>query len=89
MYRKMYSDWKRRTNERQKLQGVYLGILVIGVTIAGLLSLFNAEAGRSLVIFAAVSGGIFAINLVVWSLIHNALGNDTEAEVLKTPVRRK
>ena len=89
MYRKMYGDWKRRTNERQKLQGVYLGILVIGVTIAGLLSLFNAEAGRSLVIFAAISGGIFAINLVVWSLIHNALGNDTEAEVVKTPVRRK
>ena len=62
-------EWNRTTNEREKLQHVYVTVSVLVVVIAGIVGLINEQTGRDLLRIAMAGGAIFLINAVLWSLI--------------------
>lgn len=66
-------EWNARTNERQKLQHVYLAAAVLGILVAGLITLLFPELGHQIVIVALAALGAFFLNAVVWNLLKAAL----------------
>lgn len=80
MYKETFESWKQRSNQRQKLQGTYLMVVVVGIVVAGLISLIDSEAGQAILRIVYAAAGLFIINLVVWALISMALGPDEASE---------
>ncbi|MBC7565013.1 hypothetical protein H7100_02145 [Candidatus Saccharibacteria bacterium] len=65
--------WNTKTNERQKLQHVYLVIIVAGILIAGVVTLVNADLGHNIVLVALFAIVVYVANAVVWNLLKAGL----------------
>jgi hypothetical protein len=76
MFNSMYNgllEWNRTNDDRQKLQHVFLVIAILSVVLAGLVSLIDPVIGQDILVVTLVSGGIFLINAVIWSLVESAV----------------
>ena len=62
-------EWNKSTNERTKLQYAYLFLGIIGIIIAGLITLLNPELGHVVVIFASFLFVTLLANAIVWALL--------------------
>lgn len=67
------TEWNRSKTERQKLQHTYLGLTIIVIFAAGLVSLINADLGHSLVLYGIGALVIFIVNGVVWNLLNSII----------------
>jgi len=76
--------WNTKTTERQKLQQLYLAIIVVGILVAGVTSLLNAEVGHNLVLVAIFAILVFLSNAIAWNLLKAGL-----LSALPTKPRRK
>jgi len=65
--------WNDKNNDRQKLQQVYLLIVIIGVFVAGIVSLVNPELGHNLVLVALSALLVFFANAIIWNLLKGSL----------------
>lgn len=79
MLHEYYSNWLKSTNERQKLQTIYLSIAAAAVVVAGLFSLVNPDLGQTILKLAYLAGGAWVINFVTWALFFTAAQNKTQA----------
>lgn len=68
-----FTNWNATNSERQKLQHAYLALSVVIVLVAGIITLFDANLGHSVVKLAAVAIVTFLVNAVVWNLLQSAL----------------
>lgn len=66
-------SWNSKNNERQKLQQLYLVIIIVGIFVAGITSLVNADLGHNLVLIAFAAVVVFLTNAVVWNLLKAGL----------------
>lgn len=76
MFSSMYNallEWNRQTNDRQKLQHVYLSVAALSVVVAGIVSLIDPNTGQDLLGITAVAGTIFLVNAVLWALLESAV----------------
>jgi hypothetical protein len=76
MFNALYNsllEWNRTSDDRQKLQHLYLVIVVVSVIVAGIVSLVDNIAGQDLLIIPLVAGAIFLINAVLWSLLESTV----------------
>lgn len=71
--RKALKDWSESTNDRTKVQHIYLLLTAGLIILAGLVSLLNPELGRLIVGMALATLVIFAANGVIWSLLYTFL----------------
>lgn len=67
--KQMLKDWNSKYSERQKMQHAYLGVGVMGILMAGLFSLANAEFGQRVLDVALAALAIFVINVLFWALM--------------------
>jgi len=65
--------WKTTKNERQKLQHAYLVLVAVIVLLAGIISLFDAALGHTVVKLALVAGGAFLVNAIAWNLLQSSI----------------
>lgn len=65
--------WHQGTSERQKLQHIYLALVVLVIFIAGVTTFFNADLGHKIVWIAIFAAGAFLANAIVWNLLNSAL----------------
>ena len=76
MFNALYNallEWNRTSGERQKMQHAYLIIVILSVIVAGLVSLVDVQSGQDLLLVSVVSGGIFLVNAVLWSLLESVI----------------
>ncbi len=66
-------EWDRKNSDRQKLQQLYLAIIVVGILVAGVTSLLNAEVGHNLVFVAIFAIFVFLANAIAWNLLKAGL----------------
>lgn len=78
------AEWNAKYSERQKLQHVYLVIGVVGILVAGLITLLFPDLGHDIVLVALAALGAFLLNAVVWNLLKAGL-----LSTLPTRPRRK
>ena len=71
--KKHLRNWVNDTDDRAKLQHAYLAITVAVVLISGILSLFDAPLGRTIVGIAVGTLIIFIVNAIVWALLHSII----------------
>lgn len=89
--KKYFRNWVNDTSDRVKLQHAYLAITVAVVLISGILSLFDAPLGRTMVGVAVGTLIIFIVNAIVWALLHSVTTRAfmPEASKTKATTRRK
>lgn len=76
MFNALYNsllEWNRTSDDRQKLQHLYLMIVVLSVIVAGIVSLVDNIAGQDLLRITVVAGAIFLINAILWSLLESTI----------------
>lgn len=76
MFNTLYNallEWNRSADDRQKLQHVYLVLIVLSVVVAGIVSLIDNETGQDMLLITVATGAIFLVNAVVWSLLESTL----------------
>ena len=61
-------NWNKSVSEREKLQHLYICIIVIVTVIAGLTALIDPLLGHQLIIVALIAGVAFLANALVWAL---------------------
>lgn len=66
-------EWNARTSDRQKLQHVYVILLVVDVFLAGLVSLFNRSGSHELLVVAYALLIAVAVNFLAWALLKTAI----------------
>ncbi len=68
MINDVINSWKTK-NDWQKVQGVYLALVITGAITAGLFALIDQQIG--LAIFEVAKNGaiILIVNTVIWSLV--------------------
>lgn len=66
-------QWNQRTTDRQKLQHLYIVLVVVIVFAAGLISLISGSRFDLLMTIALVLITTFAVNFVAWSLLKTAV----------------
>lgn len=67
------AQWNQQTNDRQKLQQLYVVLVIIIVFVAGLISLFSGTVFDLLLTISLVLITTFAVNFVAWSLLKTTL----------------
>jgi hypothetical protein len=67
------NEWNGETSERQKLQHLYLVIIIVGVLIAGIVSLVDAQLGHTIVSVSLCAILVYFANAVVWNLLQAGL----------------
>ncbi len=65
--------WNVDTDERVKLQHVYMAVAIGLVLCAGIVGLMNHDLGQNILVIAIISAGIFLANAVVWALLQSAV----------------
>lgn len=60
--------WNKSTTDREKLQHVYLCLIIVVTIGAGLLALLDAHRGRQLITVAGIAIVAFLANALVWAL---------------------
>ena len=76
MFNALYNsllEWNRTSNDREKLQHLYLLIVVLSVIVAGIVSLVDNTAGQDLLVITLAAGAIFIVNAVLWSLLDSTV----------------
>lgn len=68
-FEKVVSFWKNRFTQFQRLQLVYLLLLILSLVVAGLISLLNQPAGHVVLIVSKISGLALVANSVVNSFL--------------------
>lgn len=74
MYNSLFNavlEWNKSTNERQKLQHVYIVLIMLSVIVAGIVALIDAPTGQNILLVTAVAGAIFLANAIIWSLVES------------------
>lgn len=66
-------EWNRNSDDRQKLQQVYVAIIFLSVIVAGVVSLVDSQTGQDLLIVTVGAGAVFIVNAVVWSLVDSTI----------------
>jgi len=61
--------WKSLKDERKKLQVAYLTFSVIGVVVAGIIALIDADLGQRVAFISLLGIGLFLINAIMWHLV--------------------
>ena len=67
--KEIISDWNSTYGERAKLQHAYLAAGLLGVVLAGLISLLNPEVGQTVLRFCLAGFAIVVANAIVWALL--------------------
>lgn len=67
--RLLLQRWKLSVDNRKKMQSAYLAFAFIGIVIAGIISLIDADTGRTMSIIALAFAAVFITNAVMWYLI--------------------
>ncbi len=62
-------QWNKTTENRVKLQHGYLMLAIVVLVIAGLVSLFDYDAGQRLAQFAFAALVICVANAIIWALL--------------------
>lgn len=78
MFKSFYNAliaWNQSSNERQKLQNLYVFIVISAVLVAGVVSLISYETGQDLLIIPLIAAGIFFANAVAWNLLESVVVN--------------
>lgn len=78
------AEWNAKYSERQKLQHVYLIVGIVGILVAGLMTLLFPDLGHNIVLVALAALGAFILNAIVWNLLKAGLISN-----LPTRPRRK
>ena len=76
MFNALYNsllEWNRTSDDRQKLQHLYLAIAVLSVIVAGIVSLFDNTTGQDLLIIPLGATAVFLLNAVLWSLLESTI----------------
>jgi|APMI01.1.fsa_nt_gi hypothetical protein len=68
MIRELYTNWLKTTNDRQKLQGIYLVVIGASVVVAGLFSLVNPGLGQMILKLTYVAGLAWVVNFLTWAI---------------------
>lgn len=68
-FEKAVSFWQKRFTQFQRLQIVYVVILVLSLVAAGLISLLNQPAGQMILLVSKISGTALVTNSVVHSFL--------------------
>lgn len=87
---KSVTKWIKSTDDRRKLQHVYLLIAVLVLFASGIISLINPELGRNVLKLSGFSLVIYLINAIVWHLIDSFIVS--RSELIQTsfvPQKRK
>ncbi len=74
MYNSLFNavlEWNKSTNERQKLQHIYIFLIVFSLLTAGLVSLVDSRTGQDILFVTGVASAIFLANAVIWSLVES------------------
>lgn len=69
------TKWNAETDERVKLQHVYMTVAVGLALCAGIVGLMNHQLGQNILVVAIISAGIFLANAVVWALLQSAISS--------------
>ena len=65
--------WNAGTDERVKLQHIYISLALGLLLVAGIIGLMNRDLGQNILIVAILSAGMFLANAIVWALLQSAL----------------
>ena len=68
MINDVINSWKTK-NDWQKLQGVYLALVIAGAITAGLFALIDQQIGLAIFEVAKIGAIILIVNTVIWSLV--------------------
>ena len=63
------TEWNKNTNERAKLQQAYVAIVIVGVVVAGIITLLNPNFGHTIIVFTGFLFVAMVANAVVWALL--------------------
>ncbi len=85
-FEKVFTDWNRINNERQKLQSIYMLIVFLALIAAGLFSLVNYRVGQNILLISGIGAMVYLINLVTWALF-DSLSNEISRK--KQPPAKK
>lgn len=93
MYKSLQSsitEWSESTSERQKLQHVYLMLVVVLLVVAGLAGLVNYSLSQQILGLAFLAAIVFLANLVIWALLQSIvlLPIEKRAQTTKEPAVR-
>lgn len=67
------NNWNAKYGERQKLQQVYLAIIVVVTVFAGLVSLVRPRLGHDIMYIVGAALVAFFANAIAWHLLHSAV----------------
>ena len=71
MLNELYKLWKTK-NDFKKVQAVYATFVVLGLVVAGLVSLLNQRVGATLVEVVKYAAIIVVVNLLVWAVVNSS-----------------
>ncbi len=63
------SSWNYQKDQRRKLQQAYLTVVLIGLILAGLLTLLNVPQSRLSAMIAAGFAVVYLVNGIAWALL--------------------
>ena len=63
------SSWSHQKDQRRKLQQAYLTVVLIGLILAGLLTLLNVPQSRLSAMIAAGFAVVYLVNGIAWALL--------------------
>ena len=78
-FEKAISFWQKRFTQFQRLQIIYVIVLVLSLVTAGLISLLNQPAGQAILVVSKISG----IALVTNSVVHSFLPREPKPRSIK------
>ena len=71
--KKTMSELERKTkNDFKIVQAVYATFVVLGLVVAGLVSLLNQRVGATLVEVVKYAAIIVVVNLLVWAVVNSS-----------------
>ncbi len=82
--------WNCQKDQRRKLQQAYLAAVLVGLILAGCLTLLNVRQGRLVAMAAASFALVFLINGAAWALLEAFIApNLPKAESSASKTRRR
>ena len=69
--KKALQSWNDETNERQKLQHVYVALVIVLVVVAGLVGLVNYQLSQNILMLVFAAAVLFVTNTIVWALLQS------------------
>ncbi|MBP6880183.1 hypothetical protein KBC31_00975 [Candidatus Saccharibacteria bacterium] len=79
MFNELYLSWKKK-NDFKKVQAVYGAFVLLGLVVAGLVSLLNQHVGETLVEVVKYAAIITIVNTLVWAVVNSSEDNTPTAK---------